>query len=131
VRTLATSTKVAAGVAKVGEAVAGEGQLLARARKFDSGAYAGSFKFIQSSTVGGSVKATDRKSRWMEFGTGVFGPTGRPVTAPGGGLMHFNIDGRHISVYSHRGQPGAHAMRDAGRIVSTRLGVRFRWFATR
>jgi hypothetical protein len=62
------------------------------------------------------VRAGDRKSRWFEEGTGLYGPRGAkyPIVARNAPLLKFRIGGRWISKRSvmHPGVHAQHYMRD-------------------
>ncbi len=61
----------------------------------------------------GTVRNTARHAKWVHEGTGVYGPTGSPITAGGEYMAFFTKDGRKIVTRSVLGQQGQPWLRDA------------------
>lgn len=65
--------------------------------------------------VRATVSTTTGYGLFVEAGTGIYGPTGRPITPRRGRFLVFKPRGSNhvIKVTSVRGQPGQHFMRNA------------------
>lgn len=71
--------------------------------------------------VGGGVTAWAKYAKFVHDGTGIYGPTGRPITAKKpGGVLHFFWNGREVFMRSVKGQRARPFLRNAGRDVTAR-----------
>jgi hypothetical protein len=94
---------------------------LARERSEESsGALPASIRYVTveglgEGTVVAQVGSDLRHARWVEDGTGIYGPRGRPIKPVRAKFLVFESRrfGRKIIASSVRGQPGKHYLRDA------------------
>lgn len=134
------------GVAEVAQQVEFEATLLASSRAFDEGDYAAGIERVPAFGPGAIIRAQDRKSKWLEEGTGIYGPERTPIRPKRGQFLVFRLGGpghpkssqrpRRTSgpkrpgdlVFARevRGRPASWVMRDASRIVAARFGLRWR-----
>lgn len=139
---------VAEAVEAIASEVEAEARALAYKRAHDTGTYAA---LIQVLPAGGgvmrgyrTVAATDRKSTWLEEGTGIYGPRRRPIRPKRGKYLVFRVDrnwkgegnavegprlgktaGDLVFAREVRGRPASWIMRDAAMVVAARHGARF------
>jgi hypothetical protein len=115
---------------------------LAFERAIDSGDYLHSIRrVVDFDRVGVTIAATDRKARWIESGTGIYGPQRRRITPKKGKYLVFRVRERGSSIRagvsgrvsesglifarSVAGRPASHVMRDASKRVADRLGLKW------
>lgn len=124
-------------VDEIAHDVRAEAQYLAYHRAYDKGTYT---SLIQLLPRGGvlerrRVVATDRKSKWLEEGTGIYGPERKPIKPKRGKYLVFTVptgrtaSGRRgeatVFARSVRGRPASWVMRDAAMHVAEARGARF------
>ena len=93
----------------------------------DSGAMIDSVR-VDNTRTGADVVIGVRYWKWVNNGTGIYGPTGQRIHAKNGGLLHFFIDGEEFFVPSIAGQRGQHFVERTQEIIKRRRlkGFRFR-----
>jgi len=137
---VAGSRRVREGCEAVADELAREARSIAQAEAFDSGEYAHKIDRIPTSKPGALVRARDRKSRWIERGTGVYGPTGKPIRPKRGKYLVFRVPkgaplasmsgtrkpGDLVYAREVRGRRATHTMERAAKRVASRPGRRWR-----
>lgn len=139
--------QVREGCERIAVEVEFEATLLAATRAFEHGDYAKAIRRRPALIGPGMlVVAEDRKSKWLEEGTGIYGPLRRPIRPVRGRFLVFRLGGpgspkssqRHrrsagpprpgdlIFARQVRGRPASWVMRDASENVARRLGLRWR-----
>lgn len=129
---------------EVAHEVRREAVALAYERAHDKGEFAAGIR-VEPTTTGARVVATDRKSTWLEEGTGIYGPRRQPIRPKRAKFLVFRVDrewqgggsptegfgltktqGQLIFARQVRGREASWVMRDAAKIVAARHGLRFR-----
>lgn len=133
------------GVDRICEEVQREGKAIAYERAHDSGEFADGIDVVPTPGPGGLVVATDRKSVWLEEGTGIYGPRRQPIRPKRGKFLVFEVGKQRVSSGSPtegfqqtktqgqlifarqvRGREASWIMRDAAQRVAARRGLVFR-----
>lgn len=68
-------------------------EIISAAGRVDTGELLRSFSLKPIMTVLGpsvTIESDSPHAYWVDKGTGIYGPKGRPITRPGGGAMKFN-----------------------------------------
>lgn len=136
---------VADGCERIAREVQREAVALAYERAHDKGEFAAGIRVEPSFGAGARVVATDRKSTWLEEGTGIYGPRRTPIRPKRAKFLVFRVDrewqgggsptegfgltktqGRLIFAKQVRGREASWIMRDAAKVVAARHGLRFR-----
>lgn len=126
-------------VARIAAEVDVEATRLAIQRAYQEGTYAALIRVLGAPnpvTGAVTVAATDRKSKWLEEGTGIYGPRRRPIKPKRGRYLVFRVntgtarsgrqtDGDLVFATQVKGRPASWVMRDAAQLVATRRGARF------
>jgi len=118
--------QVREGCARIASEVETEATQLAYERAFDVGTYAARIRTQLTAGPGALVRAEDEKSRWIEEGTGVYGPKRRVIRPKKGKVLVFKIGDETIFAKSVKGRPASHVLRDASQRVAARHGLRWR-----
>jgi hypothetical protein len=78
-----------------------------------TGIYNRSVKILKTAPLVRTIR-NDAKHAWFqEVGTGIYGPTGRPITPKNGKFLRFTINGRVVYARSVKGTPAKHILRDS------------------
>lgn len=134
------SRRVREGCEAVADELEREARAIAQSEAFDSGEYAAKIDRIPTSKPGARVRARDRKSLWIERGTGVYGPRRKPITPKRGKYLVFRIPkgaplasmsgdrkpGDLVFAKSVKGRPATHTMERAAKRVASKPGRRWR-----
>lgn len=141
-------------VTEIAQQVETEARSLAARRALEDGTYAALIKATPADPVTGIARVTarDRKSKWLEEGTGIYGPEGRPIRPKRGKFLVFEVKekrggaptvlrtaggavvgrrgpaqpGDLVFAKQVRGRPASWVMRDAAASVAASLrGARF------
>jgi hypothetical protein len=73
----------------------------------DTGAMKASVR-VEPSNIGGDVVIGVAYWKYVNYGTGIYGPTGQRITPTHSQYLHFFIDGAEFFVTSIAGQRGQH-----------------------
>jgi hypothetical protein len=126
------------GCERIGRDIEAECHALAASRAYDVGSYSAGFR-MEPTAVGARVVAEDPKSRWIEEGTGLYGPLRRRIVPVRGKVLVFELksgapsgsmSGKQRSdglvfATSVAGRKASWVVRDASKIVAARYGLRF------
>lgn len=139
-RDVLDSLQVRRGCERVADEVAVEARELAARRAWDLGTYAARIRRQFSTSASQLVVAEDRKSRWLEQGTGIYGPRRTPIRPKRGKFLVFRVreagsaplgsmsgqlrESGLIFAREVKGRPASWVMRDAARRVAARWGLR-------
>lgn len=128
----------------VADRIAREARQIAYREALDSGEYAAKIDRVPTSKPGALVQARDRKSWWIERGTGIYGPRRKPIRPKRGEFLVFRVPtGRRVDISVPRlnpdrkpgdlvfarevkGREATHTMERAGRRVAAAIGARWR-----
>lgn len=146
--------KVRDRITEIAQEVETEARGIAARRALEDGTYAALIKATPADPVTGIARVTarDRKSKWLEEGTGIYGPEGRPIRPKRGKFLVFEVTekrggppplmrsasgavigrrqpaevGDLVFAREVRGRPASWVMRDAAAAVAASLrGGRF------
>jgi hypothetical protein len=71
------------------------------------------------------VRRKDKQIRWVNNGTGIYGPTGQPIRPKSGEYLYFEVGGQLIRTRQVAGQEGQHfierALSVSKLIISTKI----------
>jgi hypothetical protein len=83
---------------------------------------------VDNTRIGADVVIGVRYWKWVNNGTGIYGPTGQRISSTSGKKLHFFIDGVEFFVDSIAGQRGQHFVERTQEIIKRRRlkGFRFR-----
>jgi hypothetical protein len=145
---------VQARIAEIAKQVETEARSIAARRALEDGTYAALIRAqpVNPATGSALVVAADRKSKWLEEGTGIYGPERRPIKPKRGKFLVFEVKDKQggappvlrtaggslvgrrqpakpgdlIFAKQVRGRPASWVMRDAAAAVAASLrGARF------
>lgn len=134
------SRRVREGCEAVADELVREATSIAQSEAFDSGEYAAKIDRIPTRQPGALVRARDRKSNWIERGTGIYGPRRKVIKPKRGDFLVFRIPkgaprasmsgdrkpGDLVFAREVRGRKPTHTMERAARKVASRPGRRWR-----
>lgn len=91
-----------------------------------TGKLADSIKVSYLSKIKSSIQALTEYASWVEWGTGIFGPSGQPIVPKKGKVMVFPFQGNRIAASSVLGQPPQPFMRGSIWFINDNLKDTFK-----